>query len=410
MKTRCVIFMMTILLVFCFSAFAESFNVLVYPQNEDIESFISAFIPAVEADSEKLALVHERLQAAKDKELGETLAKAYDSENEEKVSEAREAYENRALEFSDEWLLDVELQKADSISFDTEAMTAGDQALLDMVCRMTGSDVIVMPVVSDIQNFKHLALYVWFRGSDSVRMIFEEVSRDSRSFPIRCAVRLGQALTGQDLSLLQLDGIVEGSEVQVDGKQYNVLDSHVLVPAGEHVITLSATGYVTRNIRLELAGGVTSTIAAKLSPILLSDLTITSDPEADVLIGGVNIGKTPLTVESYSLPASIRLTREGYSDSVIGLTQKADKISVSLKPQWMADEDILKISKDDFYAAFARSLLIFGAKIVTRTLNNGDNKLLSGLDIAASGALTVSIVDMVGCLIDYYRQTEYIAP
>jgi hypothetical protein len=203
---------------------------------------------------------------------------------------------------------------------------------------------------------------------------------------------------------------VEGSEVQVDGKQYNVLDSHVLVPAGEHVITLSATGYVTRNIRLELAGGVTSTIAAKLSPILLSDLTITSDPEADVLIGGVNIGKTPLTVESYSLPASIRLTREGYSDSVIGLTQKADKISVSLKPQWMADEDILKINKDDFYAAFARSLLIFGAKIVTRTLNKGDNKLLSGLDIAASGALTVSIVDMVGCLIDYYRQTEYIAP
>ena len=97
MKTRCVIFMMTILLVFCFSAFAESINVLVYPQNEDIESFISAFIPAVEADSEKLALVHERLQAATDKQLGEALAKAYKTEDEAKVNEAREAYENRMV-------------------------------------------------------------------------------------------------------------------------------------------------------------------------------------------------------------------------------------------------------------------------------------------------------------------------
>ena len=409
MKTRCVILMMTILLAFGFSVFAESLNVLVYPQNAEIESYLAAFLPTVAADSAKLEIIHGRLQAETDRRLGEELAAAYQTENEEKIAYAIDAFENRALQFEDVIDLEIALQHTET-DFELDPMIKGDRVFLDMVCRKTQSDVIVMPVISEIQSFKHLAVYVYFHGSDSVQLVFEEVSRDSRSYPPRSIIALAQTIGGQPMSLLYLDGIVDGADVVVDGKPYNILDYYVLVPEGEHLISLSATGYITRNIKLDLAGGVVSSIASKLSPILLSDLKITSDPEAEVFIGGVSMGRTPLTVESYSLPASVRLTSEGYSDSVIGLTSQVPGISVSLKPKWMADEAILKENKDGFYAAFARSLLIFGAKIVSRTLNNGDNRFLSALDIAASGALTVSIVDMVGCLIDYYRQTEYIAP
>ena len=153
-----------------------------------------------------------------------------------------------------------------------------------------------------------------------------------------------------------------------------------------------------------------SSVDASLQAVLFSNLRIESDPVAEVLIGGKAVGRTPLLIDSYSVPTSVRFSLDGYSDAVIGLTEKKDGISVSLKPAWMADKDILKETKDNFYAAFARSLLIFGAKIGTRTLNKGDNRFLTGLDVAASGALTVSLVDMVGCLIDYYRQTEYLAP
>ncbi len=409
MKTRCVILMMTILLALGFSAYAESLNVFVYPQNAEVESFLKAFIPAVAADSAKLDLVHSRMQSEEDRKLGEELAAAYLTEDEAKISAAIAAFENRAIQFEEINELDIVLQHTE-LDFEIEPMIKGDPAYLDMVCRKTDSDVIVMPVVSEIQNFKHLGIYVYVHGSETVSLVFEEVSRDSRSFPLRSILPLAQAISSESMSLLFLDGIVDGAEILVDGKPYNILDHYVLVPEGEHLISLSATGYITRNIKLDLAGGVVSSIASRLSPILLSDLTITSDPEAEVFIGGVSMGRTPLKVESYSLPASVRLSSEGYSDSVIGLTNKVPGISVSLKPQWMADKAILKENKDGFYAAFARSLLIFGAKIVTRTLNNGNNRFLTGLDVAASGALTVSLVDMVGCLIDYYRQTEYIAP
>lgn len=401
---------MTILLVFCFSAFAEGFNVLVYPANTEIERYLSVLIARVSSDAQKRGIVLNRLEEENARLLGGELADAYRSEDEAKVSQAREAYLNRSVTLEDE---DLELNILDSssFSFEAEAMATGDIALLDMVCRVSEADLIVMPVVSDIQDFRHLRLYVYQRGSDYAEMVYEElVTKQSVRYPITCSMELGQKLCDEPMALLYLEGIVDGSEVLVDGKKANVVESYIICTEGKHTVSISATGYREKSIEIELAADTVSSTDASLQAILFTGLQIESDPVADILIGGLPVGQTPLRVETYSVPTSVRLMHEGYSDTVIGLTGKTDSISVALKPSWMADKDILKQNKDDFYASFARSLLIFGAKVFTRSMNDGDNTFLSVLDIAASGALTVSIVDMVGHLFDYYRQTEYISP
>ncbi|MBR6084783.1 MAG: hypothetical protein IKP61_04110 [Spirochaetales bacterium] len=410
MKTGRVILMMTILLALCFSAFAESFNVLVYPANNEIERYLSELIARVSSDAEKRGIVLNRLEEEQERLLGGELAEAYRSEDENKVTEVREAYLNRSVTLEEG---DLELNILDSgeFSFDERAMATGDIALLDMVCRSSQADMLIMPVISDIQDFRYLRLYIYQRGSDSAQMVYEElVSRQSVRFPIACSMKLGQALCNESMALLHLESMVDGSEVLVDGKKVNVVDSCIICTEGKHTVSISATGYREKTIGIELTADAESSADAGLQAILFSGLEIESDPVADILIGGLPVGKTPLLVETYSVPSSVRLMHEGYSDAVIGLTGKTDSISVSLKPSWMADKAILKENKDDFYAAFARSLLIFGAKVFTRTMNDGDNKFMSVLDIAAGGALTVSIVDMVGRLIDYYRQTEYISP
>ena len=411
MKTGRVIFMMTVLIAICFSAFAESINVLVYPSDTEIERYLLSFYPRIEADAQKRSLVIRRLQAKADKKLGEALAKAYKTEDEAKVDEAKEAYDNRTVVLEEEPLFDLKLCEQPKEAYDIKAMESGDIALLDMICRANEADLLVMPVVSDIQNFKHLRLYVYFSGSDRMSLVFEKiVSRDSAYFPLESAMKLGEELCNSKMALLYLDGLVDGSEVTVDGTKVNAVESHILFEAGKHIVDLKATGYVEKAFEIELVADSIAVADGSLKALLFDNLYMDSDPAAEVLIGGVRMGSTPLLVDTYSVPTSIRLSLDGYSDAVIGLTKKRDSISVSLKPAWMADKDILKTNKDGFYGAFARSLLIFGAKIVTRTLNNGENTFLSVLDIAAGGALTVSIVDMVGCLIDYYRQTEYISP
>ena len=94
----------------------------------------------------------------------------------------------------------------------------------------------------------------------------------------------------------------------------------------------------------------------------------------------------------------------------VGISQNTTSLSVELKPLWMGNEPILKRKKDAFYWAFARSLLIFGTKLALGVFNDGSSNVLSSLDMVSNGLLTVSVVDTVGSLVDYYRQTEYISP
>ena len=125
MKTGRVILMMTILLALCFSAFAESFNVLVYPANTEIERYLSELISRVSSDAEKRGIVLSRLEEEQERLLGGELAEAYRSEDENKVTEAREAYLNRSVTLEEG---DLELNILDSgeFSFDAKAMATPD--------------------------------------------------------------------------------------------------------------------------------------------------------------------------------------------------------------------------------------------------------------------------------------------
>ena len=76
----------------------------------------------------------------------------------------------------------------------------------------------------------------------------------------------------------------------------------------------------------------------------------------------------------------------------------------------MGNKDLLKQSKDKFYWSFARSLLIFGTNLLVGLFNDGSKPVLTAVDMAFKGVMTVSVVYTVGCLVDYFRQTEYISP
>ena len=310
MKTGRVILMMAILLALCFSAFAESFNVLVYPSNPEIERYISVLIARVSSDAEKRNLVLARLEEEKARQLGGELAEAYRSENEDKVNEAREAYLNRSVTL-EEGDLALNILDSSKVSYDAKAMTTGDIALLDMVCRSTEADMIIMPVESEIQDFRYLRLYVYQRGSDKAEMVYEElVSRQSVRFPITCSVKLGRKLCDEPMALLHLESMVDGSEVLVDGKHVNVVESYIISTEGKHAITINATGYREKTFEIDLSADTVSSADASLQAILFSGLQIDSDPVADILIGGLPVGRTPLQVETYSVPSSVRLMHE----------------------------------------------------------------------------------------------------
>jgi hypothetical protein len=198
--------------------------------------------------------------------------------------------------------------------------------------------------------------------------------------------------------------------VKIDDTEVSVMDSSILTTEGQHVMEIGAPGHASRLIGLDVQGNSVVAIDASLVSVYYSDLTINSFPSSTISVNGTVLGETPIVLDSYSLPFSIRLEKDLYMGKSLGITENLSEINVELKPAWMGNKDLLKQSKDKFYWSFARSLLIFGTNLLVGLFNDGSKPVLSAVDMAFKGVMTVSVVYTVGCLVDYFRQTEYISP
>ncbi len=392
--------------------FAADYNVLVYPSNDEISSYLSTFFPTrpFDQDLQDLRLSRQREQELKT--LGEALDKAWDSEDEGKLASARKAYDEALAseaEAGEQEDFEVVLLEASKLSYDVEAMVSGDAELLNYICSVNDADLLVVPVVSDLQGFIHLAIYAYGYGEEGIRLIYESVSKDSNRFTPRAVLKLATLFSDKVPAVLRLDNLVTGAEVMVDGKDVPVLDGHLLSTGGAHSITIYSNGYVSRYLSVNLAENEVSFLDASMVQMHFETLSIASNPSAKVKIDGSVVGETPMVLDLYSVPLTMTLSAEGYCDATLSIHGRSEGIEVQLKPKWMGDKELFKERKGDFYGAFARSLLIFGAKLALRAFDNGSSEVFTALDMTANAAITVSVVDMLGCLIDYYRQSEYIA-
>ncbi len=393
------------------SLFATDYNVIVYPDNEEISSYIKTLLPTKTFDQNILDLMEERAEVSNLLKLGQALDKAWDSETEDKIKSAREDYYS-ALEAKED---EVDISDFNVVigsakgSYDVQTMVSGDIELLEYVCFVNNADMIIIPVISNLHGFNHMAIYGYEYGSRNLKLIYEALANDSNRFTVRAVLELAKLFRDSTPAVLRLDNLVTGATVMVDGVEVPVLDSYILTTEGLHTIGVVAQGYVGRSFTTTLAGGEVSSLNATMLQMHFEALSINSSPSAQVIIDGSVVGETPMVLDLYSVPLNLRLTADGYSDSNISILKRAGSVDVELKPAWMANKDLMKERKDGFYGAFARSLLIFGAKIALRSFNDGSNAVLSALDIAANAAIVVSVADLMGCLIDYYRQTEYVA-
>ncbi len=389
--------------------FATDYNVLVYPANEEIELYIDKLFPSKEFSLELYSTKLQRQNTQKLKSLGEGLASAYSSESESSIEKARESYEAA--------LQDQEVQEApfdvvlvnSSVTYDDQAIVSGDLVYLKYMCESSGADLILLPRVSSLSGFIHLQLFSYEYGASSLDLIYEAVSKDSDRFTVKAALELARLFSGQAPAVLQLQNVVAGTNVTVDGQTVGMVEDYIVTTEGRHIIALSALGHEDRLIATTLEADSVSYIDASLKQVNLTGLRVLSDPQATLRIDGVEVGTTPLEISSYQLPLALRLSSEGYSPRTISLMEEKEEVKVTLQPLWMSESGLLKDAKDEFYSDFARSLIMFGAKVALMSFNDGTNTFLTSVDVVATGALTISLVDLVGSLIDYYRASEYSA-
>jgi hypothetical protein len=107
-----------------------------------------------------------------------------------------------------------------------------------------------------------------------------------------------------------------GSILSIDGKEVGALPLPPQnIPSGEHTVTVKRPGYAAFVKKVQIPGGKSVEVEAKLTAVS-AVLSVTSDvPGAQVLLNGRSIGIVPLNdVEVPPGPAEVAVIKEGFRE------------------------------------------------------------------------------------------------
>ena len=293
-------------------------------------------------------------------------------------------------------------------TFKAELLRTGDEKLLEYVYSLHPADMYIIPLVQDLSGVKYLSLHIYKDGE--FKTIFEAVDNKNLSFEPEVLLKLAPYFTDTKYSLVKLEDFVSGTYVQVDGKKVTMVDNCLLIAEGEHNIQFSSVGYTSENRNVNLEADTINPMSVILQMPVYHNIEIESFPAAEVLIDGEFVGNTPLVIDEYSIPLTLRLQAEGYSDRVISVTEPRNKISVNLRTVSMEQIDLFKKTQNKFYWSFTRTLLLFGAMAGTRASERFTKSAQKGINYGFYGAIGLSLVDMGFKLYKYFNGIKNIVP
>ena len=102
-----------------------------------------------------------------------------------------------------------------------------------------------------------------------------------------------------------------------------------------HRVRYAKPGYASRETELTLDPGERRTVTLALDPVF-GTVEVRSDPEAEIVVSGRTMGRTPKRLQLQTVPQTIALTRDGYRTETRVVTPEAGatrRVEVTLRPE-----------------------------------------------------------------------------
>lgn len=243
------------------------------------------------------------------------------------------------------------------VSIPFETILTEDFRLLEYLCKVSGADFLIFPRESDLAGLNYYQIFVYDRAENNFELCYEHISQESGFFTEMAVYALQPYLSEKEI-------VIQPKEEKKDTEE-------------------KVYGF---------------------------NLSITSNPQAQIWIDGVMVGTTPFELESYRIPTVLRLTAEGYSDSLCYVNKETESINVNLTLLENKDKSLYKDARSTFYKAFGINLLTFGLKAAIPSFISPESAAYKYVDYAADGVIAVFAVNTAICLINYFRSAQKVSP
>lgn len=205
---------------------------------------------------------------------------------------------------------------------------------------------------------------------------------------------------GDSYDYYRLDIYPTNTTVTIDGNICS--SSYVILEKGEHNISLDCLGYIGESFSFNTEEGG-NTIEYTLKEKEPFSLYVSTLPYSSAFLLNGKREETKL-IQKATVPISLSFSSDGFLDYSFQTKEEESVINVSLEPQWIDNEALLKDKKNDFYSSLFYLLLSFGGYTASIALENiYSSSIAVPLRVVFTGTSLVSLVRMIDCATSYYQ-------
>jgi len=342
-KAVSVLFLITVSLF----VWAADYNVLIYPANNELSHYIQTWFEKSFSTVPAAENVPKRYNESAVVNAGASLTTAWKGTDTEAVKKAQAELEKAQETFIDDESYTVKLVTYSGPVTAEDAIEL-EPTVLSYLCKQSNADLLIIPGERRMDDLYILTIDVWSEALQKTDKVFMEIRQNSELYDESSILALAPYFLDETML----------SQFSIE-KQPEVKES-------------------------------------------IPSFRLTSDVPAQVWVNNLNVGITPITLENVDIPAIIRLTADGYSDSSLFLDGKSKSENVSMKPAWMDDSDFYKETRNKFYTDFALTLGAFGLRVVARSIDFKNQMFVTGADYITKGLIAAALVNLVYGLFNYY--------
>ena len=342
------------------------------------------------------------IESFRAKEERENRAEKEERENSYIVSENFTALENLGEEEEkDEEAEDLVLEVVSVSVTDTENefLMEGDEEAFSYVML---SDDIDLLIVSDTAEDGLLTdSTLWVNGKEVYSSLYLSTDDDDQFYSI-LSVLLPYIKSPDTLIIpVNIPAVVS---LSIDGNAVTPLRSVIALEKGEHEMVYTSPRF--ERIEETVLVDKDTVLSPEFVPLFSGPAFISSLPyDAAIYYQGLPVENH--MVEEGTVPFSIAARRSGFAPFSMQSTEITDTISISLRPEWMAENDTAERAKGRFYDNLVATLVMFGAFVATNSLSGiYTNVDLAPVAVAFGGISLVQLVELIDSMFDYFQMAR----
>lgn len=320
-------------------------------------------------------------------------------EREKSISQARQDEKSpseNAETAAEEETLSLELVTLELSDTEKEFLYKGDSDATRYVLLRDNLDLLLVSDAAEDGMLTEAVLYI--NGEESRRTLYI-TGEDGDEFSAVVAL-LKPLLKDDDTIIIRAD-LPYAVSVSVDGNTEVPVRGYIAAERGEHSISYSSPGFESLSQDIEVGDDTVLTAALIERPV--SSLFISSRPyDSELFINGMKLDSH--TLPEAPLPFQVTARHDGFGTYTIQSRMDLDKLEISLRPEWMENEDIVKDAKDRFYRNLLTTLVSFGCYVASGSLEDiypeAEFSPVTGM---LAGFSFVGLVELFDSMFDYFQ-------